>query len=157
MKITDLRIMRGPNFWSVRHPKIIVLKVSLEEYQDVKTNEIPGLAERLEELFPGMVKHRAGEGREGGFFKLVREGTLLTHVIEHIALELQTLGGMDCGYGRSYPSPLPDEHYVVFSYQEERAGEYAAHAALRVTLAPGERREVQHQARCGKSARDTRV
>src|SRR5690606_18950996 len=125
----DLRIMRGPNYWSVEHPKIIVLKLDLEELADTLTHEVPGFASRLKRVFPDMYDHRAAEGVAGGFFKSVEEGTTFGHVLQHIALELQTLAGMECGYGRCYMAHEQGTHFVIFSYQEERAGEYAAHAA----------------------------
>ncbi|EJF09187.1 cyanophycin synthetase, partial [Pontibacter sp. BAB1700] len=93
MKILELRIMRGPNYWSIKHPKIIVLKLDLEGLQDVLTNEVPQFPERLEKLFPGMYEHRSSKGTPGGFFRLVREGTTFSKVVQHIALELQTLAG----------------------------------------------------------------
>lgn len=134
MKVESMRIMRGPNYWSVKHPKIIVLKVNLEDLAAVKTNEISGFADRLEAWFPGMYKHRSGDDL-GGFFRKVREGTDLSKVIQHVALELQTLGGMDCGFGRSCKTNQEGVYTVIFSYQEERAGEYAANAALKITEA----------------------
>ncbi|MBJ6118405.1 cyanophycin synthetase [Pontibacter sp. BT310] len=135
MKIVDLRVMRGPNYWSVKHPKIIVLKLDLEEQSDVLTNQLPEFYNRLRKMFPGMQSHRSSEGVEGGFFKTVEEGTTLGHVVQHVALELQTMAGMDSGFGRCYPTRNPHEVYVIFSYQEERAGEYAAYAAVRITEA----------------------
>jgi len=135
MKIVDLRVMRGPNYWSVKHPKIIVLKLDLEELSNTTTNQIPNFHNRLSKMFPGMQAHRSTEGVEGGFFKAVEEGTTLGHVVQHIALELQTMAGMDSGYGRCYPTRSENEVYVVFSYQEERAGEHAAYAAVRITRA----------------------
>ena len=141
MKIVELKIMRGPNYWSIKHPKIIVLKLDLEELSDTLTNEVPQLPQKLQKLFPGMVKHRSSVGTEGGFFRLVSEGTTLSKVVQHIALELQTMAGMECGYGRRYAANEPGMDWVVFSYQEERAGEYAAEAAVRITeaLTKGER------------------
>ncbi len=127
--------MRGPNYWSIKHPKIIVMKLDLENLQDVLTSEVPQFPERLEKLFPGMYEHRSSTGTPGGFFKLVREGTPFSKVVQHIALELQTLAGMDSGYGRRYPGPETGTDYVIFSYQQERAGEFAAHAAVRITEA----------------------
>ncbi len=135
MKITDLRIMRGPNYWSVEHPKIIVLKLALEELADTLTHEVPGFANRLKRLFPDMYNHRATEGVAGGFFKLVEEGTTFGHVVQHIALELQTMAGMESGFGRCYMAHEQGTQFAIYSYQEERAGEYAAHAALRITEA----------------------
>jgi cyanophycin synthetase len=135
MKIVDLRIMRGPNYWSVQHPKIIVTKLALDELADTLTHEIPGFTTRLKKMFPEMYAHRATEGVEGGFFRTVEEGTTFGHVVQHIALELQTLAGMECGYGRCYLAREQGTQFVIFSYQEERAGEYAAYAAVRVTEA----------------------
>jgi len=141
MKILELKIMRGPNYWSIKHPKIIVLKLDLENLQDVLTNQIPNFSQKLQKMFPGMYKHRSLEGTEGGFFRLVEEGTTLSKVVQHIALELQTIAGMDCGYGRRYATNQPGVDTVVFSYQEERAGKYAAEAAVRITecMANGEK------------------
>ena len=65
----------------------------------------------------------------------VREGTWMGHVIEHIALELQTLAGMDTGFGRTRGTGIEGEYYVVFSYMEEDAGVYAAKAAVKITQA----------------------
>jgi len=135
MKIIDLRVMRGPNYWSVKHPKIIVIKLALEELDQKLTASVPPLLSRLKKMFPGMQRHRSAEGVEGGFFKIVAEGTTFGHVVQHIALELQTMAGMDSGYGRCYPAHEAGHMYVVFSYQEERAGEYAAYAAVRITKA----------------------
>ena len=135
MEIVDLRIMRGPNYWSVKNPKIIVLRLHLENYKYILTSEIPGFYMRLEEMFPGLSDHRSEDRAENRFFESVRKGVRLSQVVEHIALELQNLSGMGCGYGLSYPSPQEGIDYVIFAYSEERAGEYAAYAALKITEA----------------------
>ncbi len=59
------------------------------------------------------------------------------HVIEHIALEIQTLAGMDTGFGRTRTTEGEKEgvYYVVFSYMEEDAGVYAAKASVRIAQA----------------------
>ncbi|MDX5437087.1 MAG: ATP-grasp domain-containing protein, partial [Pontibacter sp.] len=121
--------------WSVKHPKLIVIKLALEELSQTTTNEVPHFLSRLKKMFPGMHSHRAAEGVEGGFFKSVEEGTTFGHVVQHVALELQTMAGLVSGYGRCYTAHQPDHMVVVFSYQEERAGEYAAYAAVRITKA----------------------
>jgi cyanophycin synthetase len=56
------------------------------------------------------------------------------HIIEHLALELQTLAGMDTGYGRTRETGNPGVYNVVFSYHEEEVGRYAAKAAVRLFL-----------------------
>ena len=52
------------------------------------------------------------------------------HVIEHLALEMQTLAGMDCGFGQTRSAAEPGVYHVVFDYVEEKAGLYVAKAAL---------------------------
>ena len=57
--------------------------------------------------------------------------------MEHIALEIQTLAGMDTGFGRTRGTEAKRKaiYYVVFSYMEEDAGVYAAKAAVRIAQA----------------------
>src|SRR5688572_5234480 len=135
MKIEEIKVLRGPNYWSVRRTKLIQMKLNLEEMEQRPTNSIPGFRERLEKMFPTMYEHRCSEGVPGGFFHRVDEGTWMGHVIEHIALELQTLAGMDTGFGRTRGTGEEGEYYVCFSYMEEDAGVYAAKASVRITQA----------------------
>ena len=137
MKILEIKVLKGPNYWSVRRTKLIQMKLDLEELEQQPTNLIPGFRERLEKMFPTMYEHRCSEGVPGGFFQRVDEGTWMGHVIEHIALELQTLAGMDTGFGRTR-TPDGDKagvYYVVFSYMEEDAGVYTAKASVAIAQA----------------------
>lgn len=124
--------MRGPNYWSIRRHKLIVMKLDIEDLEDAPTNKIPGFSARLEKDFPTMYPHECSEGHPGGFFKRVKEGTWMGHVVEHLALEIQTLAGMDCGFGRTRGSGQHGVYNVVFNYMEEKAGIYAAKAAVRI-------------------------
>lgn len=163
MKILEIRAMKGPNYWSIRRHKLIVMKLDLEELEESPTNLISGFAERLEAMFPGMYEHRCSEGVPGGFFSRVRSGTWMGHVIEHIALELQTMAGMDCGFGRTRGTGEHGVYHVVFDYMEEKAGIYAAKAAVEAAealisgaaydLAPviQELREIRENERLGPS------
>lgn len=135
MKIAEIKVLRGPNYWSVRRTKLIQMKLDLEDLEQRPTNSIPGFRERLEKMFPSMYSHRCSEGVPGGFFSRVDEGTWMGHVIEHIALEMQTLAGMDTGFGRTRGTGVEGEYYVCISYMEEDAGIYAAKAAVRVAQA----------------------
>ena len=135
MKIVDVKVMRGPNYWSTYRQQLIVMKLDLEESEDFPTNKIDGFAERLEALMPSLYSHRCSEGKPGGFFERVRRGTWLGHVIEHVALELQSLAGMPCGFGRTRGAGKRGVYNVVFAYQVESAGLYAAEAAVRLVRA----------------------
>src|SRR6266487_233648 len=146
MKILNIKVMRGPNYWSNYRQKLIVMKLDLEELEDYPTNKIDGFAERLEALIPSLYTHRCSEKQPGGFFQRVREGTWMGHVIEHIALELQSLAGMQCGFGRTRSTHTKGVYHVVFYYQVESAGIYAAKAAVRIAsvLASDEPYDIAH-------------
>ncbi|MCB0433481.1 MAG: cyanophycin synthetase, partial [Mangrovimonas sp.] len=132
MRIRSINAMKGPNYWSVRRHKLIVMVLDLEDMEEKPTNKIPGFRERLEALFPTMIEHRCSVGSKGGFFQRVDEGTWMGHVIEHIALEIQTLAGMDVGFGRTRGYGEVGVYNVVFAYMEEKVGRYAAEASVRI-------------------------
>ncbi len=130
MKIVEIKAMRGPNYWSVRRGKLIQMKLDLEEMEERPSNTIAGFKERLEALMPTLYEHRCSEGEPGGFFSRVTDGTWMGHIIEHVALELQTLAGMDTGFGRTRGTGKEGEYYVIFDYIEEAAGIYTAKASV---------------------------
>ena len=132
MKILEIRAMRGPNYWSIRRHKLIVMKLDIQELEELPTNKIEGFAERLENMFPSMYEHRCSEEKAGGFFQRVRQGTWMGHVIEHIALETQTLAGMEVGFGRTRSTTVEGVYNVVFAYAEEKVGIFAAKSAVRI-------------------------
>jgi len=108
------------------------MKLDLGNAADTASNEIPGFPERLEKLMPSLISHRCSEQNEGGFFYRLREGTFLGHVIEHVALELQSLANMECGFGRTRSAGEKCCYHIVFDYEIEKAGVYAAKAAVRI-------------------------
>jgi len=135
MKIIELRATNGPNYWSVNRHKLIVMTLDLEELEEKPTHQIPGFYERLSALLPSLYSHRCSEAMPGGFFHRVQEGTWMGHVIEHIALEIQTLAGMDVGFGRTRSYGEHGVYHVVFAYTEESVGKYAAKASVDIAAA----------------------
>tara|TARA_R110002051_G_scaffold126007_2_gene199329 strand:- start:6343 stop:8910 length:2568 start_codon:yes stop_codon:yes gene_type:complete len=104
--------------------------LDLQEMEAYPSNKIEGFSDRLKAMFPSMYSHRCSEGCEGGFFMRVDEGTWMGHIIEHIALEIQTLAGMDTGFGRTRGYGEEGVYSVVFSFIEESVGRYAAKMAV---------------------------
>ncbi len=132
MKIVEIKVLRGPNYWSVRRGKLIQMKLDLEEMEEKPTNKVEGFRENLEKLLPSLYEHRCSEDKPGGFFERVDEGTWMGHVMEHIALEIQTLAGMDMGFGRTRGTGKVGEYFVVFNYMEEAVGVFAAKSAFKI-------------------------
>ena len=135
MKILKIQALRGPNIWSIYRKKLIQMRLDLEEMEQFPTDKIDGFRERIEALLPTLIEHRCSEGHRGGFFERIESGTWMGHVIEHIALEIQTLAGMETGFGRTRETKTPGTYNVVFNYLEENVGIYAAEASVRIAEA----------------------
>ncbi len=134
MKILEIRTLRGPNYWSGYWKKLIIMRLDIGDYEQKPTDKIEGFYQRMDELMPMLHKHGCSYGEEGGFLRRVKEGTWAGHVVEHFALELQTLAGMDVGYGRTRETSEAGIYNVVFAYMEEEVGRYAARAAVQLFL-----------------------
>lgn len=132
MKILKIQTLRGPNYWSIRRHKLVVMRLDLEELSERPSNLIPGFYEGLVQVLPTIEEHFCSPGCRGGFLSRVREGTMMGHIIEHVALELQELAGMKVGFGRTRETNTPGIYQVVIEYKDEQAGRYAARAAVRL-------------------------
>ena len=70
MRILKIQTLRGPNYWSIRRHKLIVMRLDLEELADKPSNEIPGFYEGLVAALPSLEEHFCSPGCRGGFFSL---------------------------------------------------------------------------------------
>ncbi len=143
MKILEIRTLRGPNYWSGYWKRLIIMRLDLEDYEEKPTDKIEGFYERMREVMPSLETHGCSYKEEGGFYKRVEEGTWAGHVIEHFALELQTIAGMNVGYGRTRETGEHGIYNVVFAYFEEEVGRYAARAAVRLFLELAEGKSIE--------------
>lgn len=132
MRILKTQTLRGPNYWSIRRNQLIFLLLDLEELTEKPSNEIPGFYDGLVAVLPSLIEHYCSRGHRGGFLERLKEGTLMGHIVEHVALELQELAGMPVGFGRTRETSTPGVFNVVFEYVEEQAGRYAGRAAVRL-------------------------
>lgn len=143
MNILEIRTLRGPNYWSGYWKKLIIMRLDIGDYEDRPSDKIEGFYDRMNAILPNLLKHGCSYGEEGGFLRRVQEGTWGGHIIEHIALEMQTLAGMETGYGRTRETGERGIYNVVFSYHEEAVGRYAAHASVRVFLELAENKPIK--------------
>ncbi|MEM6613240.1 MAG: cyanophycin synthetase [Cyanobacteria bacterium P01_C01_bin.72] len=132
MRILKTQTLRGPNYWSIRRNKLIVMQLALEELTEKMSSEIPGFYEGIVQVLPSLMEHHCSRGHRGGFLERIKEGTLMGHIVEHVALELQELAGMPVGFGRTRETSTPGVFNVAFEYVEEQAGRYAGRAAVRL-------------------------
>lgn len=137
IQVLERLALMGPNIYS--HRPCIKWKIDLGEYEEKPTNELPGFAEGLKAALPTLIEHRCSEGERGGFFSRVDEGTWLGHVMEHIALELQSLVGINVGFGRTRSANRTGVYNVVYACDERETGLFAGEIALEFIQALAER------------------
>lgn len=130
IRIAGLHPTRGVNFWSKR--PVIRLDLAVGAYEDISSAQSPGFAEALMRAMPGLIEHECSIGARGGFRLRLRRGTYAPHIIEHVALELQTMIGHDVGYGKTRGGDQRGEYTVVFEHRHEQVGLRAAGLALEI-------------------------
>ncbi|HWI34303.1 MAG TPA: cyanophycin synthetase, partial [Lapillicoccus sp.] len=131
LTIVESRIYRGPNFWS--YEKAIHLVVDLGVLEGYPSDTIPGFADRLVELLPGLKRHQCSRGHAGGFVERLHEGTWMGHVAEHIALQLETEAGHYQSRGKTRGvQGHPGRYNVIYGYIDETVGLAAGRLAVRI-------------------------
>ena len=130
IRITALHATRGLNFWS-RRP-VIRMDLVVGAFDEISSAQVEGFTEALVRAMPGLVEHRCSIGTRGGFIARLRRGTYAPHIIEHVALELQTMIGHDVGYGRTRGGDVDGEYTLVFEHMHEQVGLRAAALSLEI-------------------------
>lgn len=130
MKILETHVYGGPNTYSLN--PVIRMVLDIEEMEERPSNVIENFTDRLMEMIPTLYEHRCSEGVPGGFLTRLREGTWAGHIVEHIALELQTVVGNAVGFGKARSAGQKGVYNVVYAYLEEKVGVEAGHAAIRI-------------------------
>lgn len=133
MKILEIKALHGASYYSLR--PVIVMTVDLQEHDEVFTSQLPGFTDALLGYLPTLRDHKCSKGVPGGFVERMREGTLLTHVIEHVAIELQCIAYMDVGFGKTRSTGTPGVYDVIYSYWVDNAGVVAGEEAVRLVQA----------------------
>jgi cyanophycin synthetase len=118
MQVRKVQTLRGPNIWA--NFPVLEAWVDLGPL-NVPSDTLPGFNDRLKAFLPSMIEHRCSEGQRGGFFERLRRGTYMGHILEHVVLELQTLAGSDCGFGRTRESNEEGVYKVAIEYQNPAA------------------------------------
>jgi len=104
--------------------------LDIKAYESRPSDKIKGFSDRLLTLIPTLQSHGCSIGEPGGFIQRLQTGTWAGHIIEHIAIELQCLAGMEVGYGKTLDTPKRGTYIVVFRYLVESAGLKAAKDAV---------------------------
>lgn len=108
------------------------MDLAVGAYENISSADVKGFTEALVHAMPGLRDHRCSIGEPGGFIIRLRDGTYAPHIVEHVALELQTMIGHDVGFGRTRGGDVPGEYTLVFEHLHEQVGLRAAALALEV-------------------------
>ncbi|HEX8152906.1 MAG TPA: cyanophycin synthetase, partial [Thermoanaerobaculia bacterium] len=128
IRVLERLALMGPNLYA--HRPCIKWKIDLGPLEEKPSNEIPGFVDGLKSMMPSLIEHRCSEGVAGGFFTRLEDGTWLGHVMEHVALELQSLVGVDVGFGRTRSAGPAGVYNVVYECDERETGILAGEIAL---------------------------
>jgi len=133
IEFLQMRYLRGPNFWTYR--PVIEAWVDIGELEQFPSDKIAGFAERLQQWLPGLIEHRCGIGERGGFVERLKTGTWPAHIMEHVAIELQTLAGMPVGFGKARETSQSGVYKVVIRTRQEQVGRESLSAAKDLVMA----------------------
>ncbi|WP_153132906.1 cyanophycin synthetase [Dechloromonas hortensis] len=131
--IRDIISLRGPSIWT--YPPAIEAWIDIGEFEDYPSNKLPGFVDRLKAWLPSLVEHRCNYGEHGGFLRRLDEGTWLGHVLEHVALELMTLGGLPDGFGRTRETTTRGVYKLAISNWQDDITRLALDKGIELILA----------------------
>jgi len=122
MKILKIQTLRGSNYWSIQRHQLVVLRLDLEDFQVQRTSFYQNLCKVLPSLAGKDIAQRAD----------ISDADFLAEIVKDIAIALQGYIGMKVDFGAIRPTIENNVYQIVFEYQAELAGRYAARAAVRI-------------------------
>ncbi len=129
MRVLERNVYRGPHLYSAR--PMIRVRLDLGALETRPTDTLSGFAEALLKALPGLADHGCSYGVPGGFVRRMQAGTWLGHVIEHVAIELQTRAGAAVTRGKTRSvKRQPGVYDILFCYADAASGLAAARAAI---------------------------
>lgn len=119
--------IQGPGIWTYR--PVLEALVDIGELEDRPSNTLPGFNQRLCAMLPGLIEHHCSVGERGGFLQRLESGTWAAHILEHVALELQTLAGLKTGFGKARETQVRGQYKVVIRSRHPDIASAALHHA----------------------------
>lgn len=128
MEVIETNVMRGPNYWSDRHTKLIILKLDTHGADPLLK---PETREKFKQLFETVAIQGTAAGSIQDWLDQVEELSA-QDLVAQLALRLQILSGSQVSFAETRETITPQVYHVLFSYVHEPAGVYAAKAAMRI-------------------------
>ncbi|MCL6516630.1 cyanophycin synthetase [Alicyclobacillus sp.] len=130
MNIVSVRHLDGPNIYIYR--PVMIARVDLEGLTERESYEFPGFSDRILRLLPGLREHHCAKGAPGGFVERLYGGTYFGHIVEHVAIELACLAGVDVHFGRTVYAGRPGLYDIVMECRAYACQRYLLDEAIRL-------------------------
>jgi len=144
MKVLESTVYRGPHLYSAQ--PMVRIQVDIGALEAWPSDRLPGFVDALLVRLPGLEDHGCCYKTRGGFVRRLRDGTWIGHIVEHVALELQTQAGAPVARGKTRSvKHRPGVYNIFYAYQSEEAGRLAGRLALALVndLLPRELQSVE--------------
>ena len=129
MQFIERSVYTGPNLYGLK--PMIRLRLDLGALEDWPTSRLPGFTDALLEKLPGLAAHGCSYRAPGGLVQRMRDGTWAGHVIEHIAIELQSMAGAAVSRGKTRSvKGQPGVYDILYRYADRVSGLAAGRAAI---------------------------
>lgn len=133
LRVLERTVYRGPHLYSAR--PMIRLQLDLGALEQWPTDRLHGFTDALLKRLPGLERHGCCHGEPGGFVRRLRDGTWLGHVIEHVAIELQSAAGAPVTRGKTRSvRGRPGVYNVMYAWTDEEAALLAGRRAVEIVL-----------------------
>lgn len=134
LRVLERAVYRGPNLYSRR--AMVRIQVDLGELEYWPTDRLPGFTDALLAELPTLMNHGCSYREPGGLVRRMQAGTWFGHVVEHVALELQTLAGQRATRGKTRSvKDRPGVYNVMFAYDDEATALAAGRLAFQICIA----------------------
>jgi hypothetical protein len=129
LRVIERSSYRGANLYSLR--AMVRIRVDIGALEGRPSNTLPDFSRRLLTLLPGLRNHHCSKGRPGGLVERLETGTWFGHIVEHVAIELQSLAGARVSRGKTRSVfGQPGIYDILYEYTDEQAALLAGAHAL---------------------------
>ena len=146
MKINRVRYLKGPNYFA--YVPTVCIDLDLEEMEDRPSDTLPGFTEALLRVMPTLASHTCSKGYPGGFVERLKVGTWMGHILEHMALELQNMAGIEVNRGKTVMLNETGHYQVTYEFKEPESAYQAFLSALSIVESLLENGETEDVTEC---------
>ena len=120
MELSELKVMRGPNQWSLNETNLIVLKIY---FPDISPEQLASVSTQASSLF-NAPHFKSSEYADATLY--------LLQLVKHFTHYLLSEAGMSVSFSSVRTGKKPNEHFLIYAYENEKAASYAGESAVAI-------------------------